>query len=47
MNIDIVFRGRTAIMINGQIIEINETENIFTNPKEPLSADFLTGKMIY
>ncbi|MHA2244983.1 MAG: ABC transporter ATP-binding protein [Candidatus Hodarchaeales archaeon] len=38
---------RTAIMINGQIIEINDTEEIFTNPKKPLATDFLTGKMIY
>ncbi|MHA2294536.1 MAG: ABC transporter ATP-binding protein [Candidatus Hodarchaeales archaeon] len=38
---------RTAIMINGKVIEVNETENLFDSPEKTITADFLSGKMIY
>lgn len=38
---------RTALLIDGQIIEIAETETLFTSPKNPKTAAFLKGEFIY
>lgn len=38
---------RIAVVINGTIVEIGGTKELFESPKNPLTADFLTGKMIF
>ncbi len=34
----------TAFMYLGEIIEFNQTENIFTRPKQKLTEDYITGR---
>ncbi|PJA98844.1 MAG: phosphate ABC transporter ATP-binding protein [Ignavibacteriales bacterium CG_4_9_14_3_um_filter_30_11] len=34
----------TAFMMTGNIIEFNETSALFTNPKEKLTEDYITGR---
>ncbi|AEF19962.1 MULTISPECIES: phosphate ABC transporter ATP-binding protein PstB [unclassified Hydrogenobaculum] len=34
----------TAFMYLGKLIEFDKTENIFTNPKEKLTEDYITGR---
>ncbi|MHA2225268.1 MAG: ATP-binding cassette domain-containing protein [Candidatus Hodarchaeales archaeon] len=38
---------RTAILINGKIVEVNETEKLFESPNSQIAEDFLSGKMIF
>lgn len=38
---------RTALLIDGRIIEIGETEGFFKAPKDPKTAAFLKGEFIY
>ncbi|MFZ0548260.1 MAG: ATP-binding cassette domain-containing protein [Candidatus Promineifilaceae bacterium] len=38
---------RTALLIEGKIVEIAETETFFTDPKNPKTAAFLKGEIIY
>lgn len=38
---------RTAILVNGRIIEINDTKSIFKSPEKQETADFLSGKTIF
>lgn len=38
---------RTALLIDGRIIEIAPTEPFFTSPKNPQTAAFLKGELIY
>jgi tungstate transport system ATP-binding protein len=38
---------RSAILINGKIIEVGETKNIFKSPKNQDTTDFLSGKIIF
>ncbi|MHA1975858.1 MAG: ATP-binding cassette domain-containing protein [Candidatus Hodarchaeales archaeon] len=38
---------RTAVLINGEIVEVGKTEELFTAPKKEITAEFLTGKMVY
>ncbi|GAA0305240.1 phosphate transport system ATP-binding protein [Gracilibacillus halotolerans] len=35
---------KTALFLNGSIIETNETNQLFTNPKEQETEDYITGK---
>ncbi len=35
---------RTAFMLNGDLIEINETKNIFLNPSKKETEDYVAGK---
>lgn len=34
----------TAFFLNGELIEVNETRNIFLNPKEKQTEDYISGK---
>jgi len=38
---------RTALLIDGRIIEIGETETLFTSPQNAKTAAFLKGELIY
>ncbi len=38
---------RTAILLNGQLVEAAPTEEFFTNPSDPRTADFVQGRMVY
>ena len=35
---------RTAFFLNGELIEADETKNIFLNPKEKQTEDYISGK---
>ncbi len=38
---------RVGILLNGELIEVNSKEGIFTSPEDARSAAFLKGEMIY
>ncbi len=38
---------RTALLLNGQLVETAPTEEFFTNPSDPRTADFVEGRMVY
>ncbi|MCZ7383955.1 MAG: phosphate ABC transporter ATP-binding protein [Candidatus Methanoperedens sp.] len=38
---------RAGILLNGELIEVNSKDGIFTAPKDARSAAFLKGEMIY
>jgi tungstate transport system ATP-binding protein len=38
---------RVGILLNGELIEVNSRDGIFTAPKDARSAAFLKGEMIY
>ncbi len=38
---------RVGILLNGELIEVNSKEGIFTEPKDARSEAFLKGEMIY
>ncbi|MCX9024558.1 MAG: phosphate ABC transporter ATP-binding protein [Candidatus Methanoperedens sp.] len=38
---------RVGILLNGELIEVNNKDGIFTKPKDARSAAFLKGEMIY
>jgi phosphate transport system ATP-binding protein len=35
---------RTAFMLGGQLVEVGQTEEIFTNPVDPRTEEYVTGK---
>ena len=35
---------RTAFMLDGQLVEVGPTEEIFTNPSDPRTEEYVTGK---
>jgi phosphate transport system ATP-binding protein len=35
---------RTAFLLNGKLVEVNETEKIFTRPDNKLTEDYITGR---
>jgi phosphate transport system ATP-binding protein len=35
---------RTAFMLDGQLVELGPTEEIFTNPSDPRTEEYVTGK---
>lgn len=39
--------GRVALMLDGRIVEINNTDNFFNNPADPRTAAFVGGEMVY
>lgn len=38
---------RVAVMIDGRIIEVDETEQIYSNPKDQRVQQFLDGELVY
>ena len=38
---------RTALFLNGQLVEAAATEDFFTNPSDPRTASFVQGRMVY
>jgi phosphate transport system ATP-binding protein len=34
----------TAFMLNGELVEVDETEKIFTNPSDRRTEDYVSGK---
>lgn len=38
---------RTALLLNGQLVEVTPTEEFYTNPSDPRTADFVQGRMVY
>lgn len=38
---------RTALLLNGQLAEVAPTEEFFTHPSNPRTADFVQGRMVY
>ncbi len=39
--------SRTALLLNGQLVETTPTEEFYTNPSDPRTADFVLGRMVY
>ena len=39
--------NRSALLLNGQLVEANGTEEFFTNPSDSRTADFVQGRMVY
>jgi phosphate transport system ATP-binding protein len=35
---------RTAFMLSGELIEVGETAGLFTNPRQKLTEDYITGR---
>ena len=35
---------RTAMMLNGELIECAETATVFTNPRDQRTEDYITGR---
>jgi len=38
---------RTGLMISGRIVELTETKQFFSDPKQPETAAFLRGELVY
>jgi tungstate transport system ATP-binding protein len=38
---------RTALLLNGQLVEVARTEDFYGNPSDPRTADFVQGRMVY
>jgi tungstate transport system ATP-binding protein len=38
---------RTALLLNGRLVEIGPTESFFTRPQQPQTAAFLRGDLVY
>jgi tungstate transport system ATP-binding protein len=38
---------RVGILLNGELIEVNSKEGIFSKPKDARSEAFIKGEMIY
>ena len=38
---------RTALLLSGQLVEAAPTEEFFTSPSDPRTADFVQGRMVY
>lgn len=39
--------NRTALLLNGKLVEEGPTDRFFTSPRDPRTADFVNGRMIY
>lgn len=35
---------RTAFMLMGELVEVDETSKLFTNPRDPRTQDYITGR---
>jgi tungstate transport system ATP-binding protein len=38
---------RAALLLNGSLVEVGPTAELFDNPQDPRTADFVQGRMIY
>ena len=38
---------QTALLLNGELIEIAPTETFFETPRDPRTVDFLQGRLVY
>ena len=38
---------RTGLMINGRMVEVGKTEQFFSDPRQPKTAAFLRGDLVY
>ena len=38
---------RTALIWNGQLVEVAATDMFFGSPTDPRTADFIQGRMVY
>jgi tungstate transport system ATP-binding protein len=38
---------RTGLLLNGELVEVNDTQEIFSQPADPRTADFIRGQMVY
>lgn len=39
--------SRTALLLNGQLVEVSPTDELFSHPSDPRTADFVQGRMVY
>jgi tungstate transport system ATP-binding protein len=39
--------SRTALLLDGQLVEAAPTEELFENPSDPRTADFVQGRTVY
>jgi tungstate transport system ATP-binding protein len=39
--------NRTALLLNGQMVEVSTTEELFVSPSDSRTADFVQGRMVY
>jgi tungstate transport system ATP-binding protein len=39
--------GRVALLLDGQVVETAETEEFFQSPRDPRTAAFVRGEMVY
>lgn len=39
--------NRTALLLNGQLVEVGATDEFFSCPSDPRTADFVQGRMVY
>jgi tungstate transport system ATP-binding protein len=39
--------SRVALLLDGRIVEINDTDHFFNNPADPRTAAFVGGEMVY
>jgi tungstate transport system ATP-binding protein len=38
---------RTALLLDGQLVEVAPTDDFFQNPSDPRTLDFVQGRMVY
>lgn len=38
---------RVAFLLNGRIVEVGKTEQVFSQPRDPRTAAFIRGEMVY
>jgi len=38
---------RTALLLSGRLVEVGETEQIFTDPARPETGAFIRGELVY
>jgi phosphate transport system ATP-binding protein len=36
--------SRCAFMLNGRLVEVNDTETMFTRPDNKVTEDYITGR---
>lgn len=39
--------NRTALLLNGQVVEVADTDDFYSNPSDSRTADFVQGRMVY
>ena len=38
---------RTGLLLNGELVEVNDTQEIFSQPADSRTAEFIQGQMVY